>query len=52
MGRRTHLLGKGFTSLGNEVHVVVAQRFKKGPLYEEFDGLKVYWGAYATFYVY
>jgi glycosyltransferase involved in cell wall biosynthesis len=48
MGRRTHLLGKGFTSLGNEVHVVVAQRFKKGPLYEEFDGLKVYWGAYAT----
>jgi glycosyltransferase involved in cell wall biosynthesis len=45
MGRRTHLLSKGFADLGHEVHVVVAQRFSNGPLYQEFDGLKVYWGA-------
>lgn len=44
MGRRTHLLSKGFADLGHEVHVVVAQRFSNGPLYQEFDGLKVYWG--------
>lgn len=45
MGRRTYFLSKGFAELGHEVHVVVAQRFKEGPLYEEFDGLKVHWGA-------
>ncbi len=48
MGRRTYFLSKGFADLGHEVHVVVAQRFKVGPLYEEFDGLKVYWGAQTT----
>jgi glycosyltransferase involved in cell wall biosynthesis len=45
MGRRTYLLSKGFADLGHQVHVVVAQRFSNGPLYQEFDGLKVYWGA-------
>jgi len=48
MGRRTHLLSKGFAELGHEVSVVVAQRFSNGPLYEEFDGLKVYWGTLTT----
>jgi len=48
MGRRAHFLSKGFAELGHEVHVVVAQRFKEGPLYEEFDGLKVHWGMRTT----
>jgi glycosyltransferase involved in cell wall biosynthesis len=48
IGRRTHFLSKGISELGHEVHVVVAQRFIEGPLYEEFDGLKVHWGTRTT----
>jgi glycosyltransferase involved in cell wall biosynthesis len=48
IGRRTHFLSKGFAEHGHKVHVVVAQRFKEAPLYEEFDGLKVYWGMRTT----
>lgn len=42
--RRLHMIGKGFAHLGHEVHVVVPQRFRQGPLYQEFDGLRVHWG--------
>ncbi|HMH43263.1 MAG TPA: glycosyltransferase family 4 protein [Pyrinomonadaceae bacterium] len=43
--RRLHMLAKGLAQLGHEVHVVVPQRFRSGPLYDEFDGLHVHWGA-------
>lgn len=42
--RRLHMLGKGLASHGHEVHIVVPQRFRPGPLYQEFDGLRVHWG--------
>jgi glycosyltransferase involved in cell wall biosynthesis len=48
MGRRTHFLCKGLAEHGNEVHVVVAQRFNDGPMYEEIDGIKVYWSTHTT----
>ena len=48
MGRRAHFLCKGLAEHGNEVHVVVAQRFNDGPMYEEIDGIKVYWSTRTT----
>jgi glycosyltransferase involved in cell wall biosynthesis len=48
LGRRTHLLSKGWAELGHDVNVVVAQRFREGPLREEFDGIQVMWGTRTT----
>lgn len=45
IGRRTALLSRGLAELGHEVHVVVAQRFEAGPLYQDVEGLHVHWGA-------
>ena len=46
--RRVHVLGKGLALCGHEVHIIVPQRFRPGPLYQEFDGLHVHWGALTT----
>lgn len=48
LGRRAYLLSKGWAELGHDVNVVVAQRFREGPLREEFDGIRVKWGRRAT----
>lgn len=46
--RRVHMIGKGLAALGHEANIVVAQRFRPGPLVAEMDGLTIYWGATAT----
>jgi len=46
--RRVHVLGKGLALCGHEVHIIVPQRFRPGPLYQEFDGLHVHWGSVTT----
>ena len=46
--RRLHMIGKGFAQLGHEVHIVIPQRFRPGPLHQEFDGLRVHWAVTTT----
>jgi len=42
--RRVHMIGKGLAVLNHEVHVVIPQRFRDGPLTQEIDGLTIHWG--------
>jgi glycosyltransferase involved in cell wall biosynthesis len=46
--RRVHMIGKGLAALGHEANIVVAQRFRPGPLVSEMDGLTIYWGTTTT----
>jgi glycosyltransferase involved in cell wall biosynthesis len=42
---RLMMLGRGLSSLGHEVHILVPYRFSGGPLCQEIDGATVHWGA-------
>jgi glycosyltransferase involved in cell wall biosynthesis len=42
--RRLLLLARGLVAAGHEVHVIVPQRFRPGPLFEEMRGVSVHWG--------
>ena len=42
--RRVHMIGKGLIDAGHNVHIIVPQRFSKGLLIEEIDGMILHWG--------
>lgn len=42
--RRFMLVARGLVAAGHEVHVIVPQRFRPGPLFEEMHGLSIHWG--------
>jgi len=46
--RRVHMLGKGMVALGHDVHIIIPQRFRPGPLVEQMDGLTIHWGVTTT----
>jgi glycosyltransferase involved in cell wall biosynthesis len=46
--RRVHVLAKGLAGRGHEVHAIIPQRFRPGPLYQEIDGVHVHWGSVTT----
>jgi glycosyltransferase involved in cell wall biosynthesis len=47
--RRVNMLGKGMAAIGHEVHIIIPQRFRPGPLIEEMDGLTIHWGTTTTY---